>query len=79
MPKVKELEKELKRVAAELAEVGMYLSAAEKREAAVNLGCHDDTVRGYIKGDIAKLPFGLRLLAELNRLKARQDANAVNA
>lgn len=78
MPNVNAIEKELEKIANELAEVGKYMSAHDQRTAAVNLRCHDGTVRQYIKGDvneIKKLPFAYALLAELNKIRAEQTVS----
>lgn len=63
-------------VSRKLSDVGMRLSAGEKRRAAVALECDEDTVRKYTTGKVAKLPFALKLLAELQKIQAAQPAVA---
>lgn len=75
MSNMSKAEQEKEKIVIQLQEEAMFLSASEKREAAVALGCDEGTVRDYTRGEIEKikkLPFALKLLAELKKIRSRQ-------
>lgn len=75
MPNFLKIQKEKAEAADALYDVNMYLTATDRREAALKMGCDEDTVRKYVSGEegrIKKLPFALKLLAVLREIKARR-------
>ena len=45
--------------------------------AAIEMGCHYETINRYLRGNVAKEKFGLQLISFLeNRVKERETAHA---
>lgn len=65
----------IKLISAKLEVVKDKVSPQDKMDAAYNLGCHPGTITRYLRGEVAKEPFALELLAFLkNKIAEREKA-----